>query len=294
MRLAAFACALLAPTLALAQQASDAPSPRPTEPPTILEIPQTAPPVIRSVPTQVRRARRARTPDPAPDAPLPAAVTDEDIAVTSDYRGFNVTVFGVNPDRLGRGDIVVALRGPKQSVVVRRKTRFLGLWVNGPPVRFTQAPSFLAVQSARPLRDVANNQAIWALGLDAAAAPRLDGPTPAGADPSDYRRALARLRRQNGLFRENARGLQMLESGLFVTQVRIPAYAPIGEYAADVYLFRGGRLISQRARRVNVSRQGVERTIHDFAVRLPFLYGVATVLLAVGAGWGAAVLLRRR
>ncbi|MBL8548594.1 MAG: TIGR02186 family protein [Hyphomonadaceae bacterium] len=292
MRLAAFLCAALAaPTLALAQQTT--PESAPVEPPTILEVPQADAPVIRSAPRAPRRPR-PRAEEASPAANLPAAVTEEDIAVTSDYRGFNVTVFGVNPDRLGRGDIVVALRGPKQTVSVRRKMRFLGLWVNGPPVRFTEAPSFLAVVSARPLRDVANNQAIWALGLDAAAAPRLDGPTPPGADPSDYRRAFSRLRRQSGLFVENPRGLQKLESGLFVTHVRIPAYAPIGQYAADVYLFRGGRLISSRSNRVLVSRQGVERTIHDFAVRLPLVYGLATVLLAIAAGWSASVLLRRR
>ena len=37
---------------------------------------------------------------------LPAGVAEEQITVSSDYGGSFVTVFGVNPDRRGRGDIV--------------------------------------------------------------------------------------------------------------------------------------------------------------------------------------------
>ena len=96
-------------------------------------------------------------------ADLPAAVAEEQITVSSDYRGSYITVFGVNPDRRGRGDVVVVVRGPDQSATVMRKRRFLGLWVNGNPVRFSETPSFFAVLSNRLLRLIASPQAIWSL-----------------------------------------------------------------------------------------------------------------------------------
>lgn len=180
-------------------------------------------------------AAQAPAPATQPNQELPAAVTDEDIPVTSDYRGFSITVFGMNPDRLGRGDVVVALRGPSLPARVVRKRRFFGLWVNGPPVHFTEAPGFMAVFSARPLRSIASPQAIWSLKLDPAAAAQLAGAIPGDADPSDYREALVRLRTQAGLYSENPRGLTMLSRNrLFRAQVRIPANAPLGAYVADV------------------------------------------------------------
>ena len=75
---------------------------------------------------------------------LPVGVAEEQITVSSDYRGSFITVFGYNPDRRGRGDIVVVLRGPPQAAVVMRKRRVFGLWINGDPVRFSEAPSFFA------------------------------------------------------------------------------------------------------------------------------------------------------
>lgn len=225
---------------------------------------------------------------------LPAAVTEDEIAVTSDYRGFSITVFGYNPDRRGRGDIVVAVRGPNMPARIMRKQRVLGIWINGAPVDFAQAPAFQTVLSARPLRAIARPEEIWRLRLDPAAAAQLTGATPPNTDPSDYRDGLVRLRTRDGLYTENPRGLTLLSEGrLFRAQVRIPANAPIGAYVADVYLFRDGRLVSSQRSPVAVSRAGFERTVHDLATQQSLLYGLIVVAMALSAGWVAAMLFRR-
>lgn len=244
-------------------------------------------------------ARAQQPGDVASD--LPAAVAEERITVSSDYRGSFVTVFGVNPDRRGRGDIVVVVRGPNESAIVMRKQRVLGLWVNTNPVRFSEAPAFFAVLSNRPLRQIANPQSIWRYQLDPAASAQLASTVPAGADPAAYRGALVRLRRAQGLYQEYSGrasqgrrgGLTMYQGGLFRAVVRLPANAPIAEYHADTYLFREGRLISSQRIPVNIARVGFERSIHDLATNASVLYGLVTVLIALAAGWAAAVLFRR-
>ncbi len=248
----------------------------------------------------------AFTPARAQQAPeiegdFPAAVVEEQITVSSDYRGSFITVFGVNPDRRGRGDIVVVVRGPNVRTVVMRKERVFGLWINDDPVRFAGAPSFFAVLSNRPLRDIASPQAIWRYQLDPAASAQLESAIPGGGDPSAYRRALVRLRFTQGLYQvyigqptpERRGGLTMYQGGLFRAVVRLPANAPIAQYHADTYLFRDGRLISSQRIPVTISRVGIERRIHDLATTQSFLYGVVTVLLALFVGWIAALLFRR-
>lgn len=232
---------------------------------------------------------------------LPAAVAEEQITVSSDYRGSYVTVFGVNPDRRGRGDIVVVVRGPNEPAVVMRKQRVFGLWINGGPVRFNEAPAFFAVLSNRPLRQIANPQSVWRYQLDPAASAQLSSAVPEGGDPSAYRQALVRLRREQGLYQwysgrprpEERGGLTMYQGGLFRAVVRLPANAPIAQYHADTYLFRDGRLISSQRIPISISRVGIERRIHDLATSVSWLYGVVTVLLALFAGWIAALLFRR-
>jgi uncharacterized protein (TIGR02186 family) len=232
---------------------------------------------------------------------LPAAVAEEQITVSSDYRGSFITVFGVNPDRRGRGDIVVVVRGPNVSTVVMRKRRVYGLWMNGDPVRFAEAPSFFAVLSNRPLPEIASPQSIWRYRLDPAASAQLASAVPDRADPSAYRRALVRLRYNQGLYQwysgqpspERRGGLTLYQGGLFRAVVRLPANAPIAQYHADTYLFRDGRLISSQRIPVTISRVGIERRIHDLATDASLIYGVITVLLALFAGWISALLFRR-
>ena len=232
---------------------------------------------------------------------LPAGVAEEQISVSSTYGGSYITVFGMNPDRRGRGDIVVVLRGPTEQATVMQKRRVFGLWINGDPVRFSEAPAFFAVLSNRPLREIASPQSIWRYQLDPAASAQLASAVPAGGDPSAYRAALVRLRHAQGLYQWYSRppqegvrgGLTAYRGGLFRAVVRLPANAPIAQYHADTYLFRDGRLISRQRIPITISRIGVERTIHDMATNVSWLYGIVTVLLALLAGWGSAVLFRR-
>lgn len=248
-------------------------------------------------------ASSAAAQEPPPDGAIemPAGVAQEQIAVTSDYRGSSITVFGVNPDRFGRGDVVVVVRGPSERATVMRKRRVLGLWVNGDPVRFSQAPSFFAVLSTRPVAEIASLQSIWRYQLDPAASAQLESAVPAGADPSAYRAALVRLRRAQGLYQTHIGeatprrpgGITTYDRGLFSATIRLPANAPIDLYHADAYVFRDGRLISSQRIPIRVERVGIERRIHDLANNAAFLYGVLTVLMALGAGWIAAFLFRR-
>jgi len=227
---------------------------------------------------------------PAPG--FSAAVADDVIAVTSDFRGARITVFGAAPRR-GAGDVVVAIRGPGASISVMRKRRTGFLWLNRDPVAFTDAPSFFAVVSAKPLVQIASTRDVWELGLDPAAQAKLAGATPPDADPGAYRQGLVRIQRARGLYQELPHGLVLRPGGLFKAQVSLPANAPPGAYRADVYLFRGGRLQASESSPILISRQGVEQTVFQLAHKRPLIYGLAAVAFALSAGWVAAALFRR-
>ena len=58
------------------------------------------------------------------------------VSITADFTGADLTIFGAldNADplvsRQGRYDVIVVLEGPPRPVVVRRKDRILGMWIN--------------------------------------------------------------------------------------------------------------------------------------------------------------------
>ena len=55
------------------------------------------------------------------------------------------------PDDDKPTDIVVVVKGPTQSILVREKEKVAGIWVNAARLRYRSAPSFYAVASSRPI-----------------------------------------------------------------------------------------------------------------------------------------------
>jgi uncharacterized protein (TIGR02186 family) len=229
----------------------------------------------------------------APD--LATIISDDAVSVTSDYRGARRTVFGVHWRRgRARSDVVVVLKGPVETQVVRRKRRIVGLWINTDPVRFRSAPSFFALASTRPIGTFLEPRTVTDLGLDPGALARLEGETPSDTDSTTYRRALVRLKQAQGLYVLRAQPLRLEEDGAFKATFTIPANAPVGTYDVDVYLFRGGRLVQRRPDQVVISRIGIEKTIYTAADQMPMLYGLGAVMLALAAGYAASVAFQRR
>lgn len=234
-------------------------------------------------------AAQSRAPD------LATTLSDEAVSVTSDYRGARLTVFGVHWRR-GRAasDVVVVLRGPSETQIVRRKRRIAGLWINTDPVRFRGVPAYFGMASTRQISTFLSARTITELGLDPGALARLEGETPADTDSATYRRALVRLKQAEGLYSARPQPLVLEEDGAFKAAFQIPANAPIGAYDVDVYLFRGGRLVQRKPGEVVIARIGIEKQIYAAAQDRPLLYGFGAVALALMSGYAAAFAFQRR
>src|SRR5690606_4351877 len=114
-----------------------------------------------------------------------------------------------------------------------------------------------------------------------------------GEDYLEWRRAVIRLKEKAGLYNTDPRGVRFVDRGLFRAEIALPAEAPIGRYETEVWLFRDGEAISVRRDELTVEKVGVERAIYDFAHAWPWLYGLASVVIAMVTGWAASAVFRR-
>ena len=222
------------------------------------------------------------------------------VAVNSTFTGSSIVVFGsVERDartvaRSGSYDLVVTVRGPRQSLTVREKERLGPIWLNRAQQKFAEVPAFLAVLAARPLTDVAGETSRRRLriGLDAiVAAPDLTFPRERADDP--FRAALLRLRKGQKLFVEDEAAVTFLTPTLFRATVPLPATAPVGRYDVDAVLFSGGAELARQDDRFELVKTGFERRMAVFARDWSLAYGLAAIALALLFGWIASVIFRR-
>lgn len=231
---------------------------------------------------------------------LDIGTSTSEIAITSDFRGADLTIFGAvtNSDTLllaiGQYDVVVTLEGPRDDTTVRRKDRLFGIWVNRTSMTFERMPTSYSLASTRALSEVTKPQTLTQLGIG------IDhmALTPTGyfsnaANLKDFREAFRRLKQTGGLYQGEEAGVRFVSSSLFKATLRLPANIPDGVHIAHAYLFKTGEFIAERELPLRVIKTGIEDSITRAAHENPLSYGLFAVLLALITGWSASLIFRR-
>ena len=180
---------------------------------------------------------------------------------------------------------MIVLEGPTEAIRLREKTKVAGIWINTHSSEFRSAPSFYAVASSRPIKDIVDERtaAIYELGL-----PWLQL-SPIGAiDPAAQARfaaGLVDLRAREGLYQQDEHGVQLREQVLYQARIRLPSSVQTGTYTAETFAITRGRVIASAVSKVEVRKLGFERFIAASADSQPFLYGLIAVTLSLAMGW---------
>ncbi len=240
----------------------------------------------------------------APKEGVEADASTRQVSITSSFTGTEILVFGavensVQPSpEAGTYDIIVVVEGMPAPVVVRKKSRVGGIWINTQAMRFASLPSYYAIASTRPIDEIADRAMLDAneIGFDHVhMVPSGTSRTNAtdAAVLADFKAALIRLKQQERVYVRSDFGVSFIGRSLFRATIALPPNVPVGPLTARVYLVKDGQMLGQYKSRVMLQREGIERYIHDIAMSRPFVYGVTTVLLAAAAGLAAAFAFRK-
>jgi uncharacterized protein (TIGR02186 family) len=233
---------------------------------------------------------------------LVSSLSNHIIQITSSFVGTSLVLFGIverdaeTPLRRGSYDIVATVKGPLETLVVRRKARVVGIWVNTDSRTFVQVPTYLAVLSNRPIEaivpiDVARR---LQLGVRRTLLPQQIGPDTADVVRDDpFRSAFLKLQLDRGLYLETTSAINFQTSILYSGSIPIPAGAPIGTYNVELKLFADGALVASSNEAFDIVKEGFEQFVAESAVNHGLLYGLTAAGMAMLTGWLAAVMFRR-
>lgn len=216
-------------------------------------------------------------------------ISTREIAIQSNFTGVEILVFGsidFSDARTPAGrtyDVITVVRGPSEPVVVRKKERIAGIWVNGPGKTYGDVPGFYAVLSSRPIRAIASDKTLRGLDIGLS---ELDVGRDTKENPQEqsFHTAMIRLMEEKQLFQEDDDGVEFVGRSLFRATVALPVDVPTGRYTVHVYLFRDGELASKSQGSLEVTKAGIEALLHRLAFHHPFVYGLLGILIAVLSG----------
>ena len=226
-------------------------------------------------------------------------VSARSIEIRYSFTGAQLLLFGAILYPGGRvptddADIAIVVKGPVEPVVVREKQQIAGIWMNADSHRFRSAPSFYAIASSRPIRELVDERtaAIYELGFD-----NLQLSPGGGALPEKeqrFEKGLLDLRQRQSLYVESPKGVEISEGVLYRARIDIPSQVPVGTYTAETFLIDDERVIAAATREIEIGKSGFERFVALAARRHSFLYGLAAMLMSLALGYAAAWVFARR
>ena len=237
---------------------------------------------------------------PAAAETLVTSVSSHRVLISSNYTGTSIAVFGAierDAQTVSRGspyEVVITVRGPRQTLVVREKEAAGVVWINQAQQRFPDAPAYLGILSSRSIEEITSDvlRQRQRIGLRSiVSAP--DFTTDRGTLDDPFREALVRLKQREGLYLEDPRGVTFLTPSIFHAGVPLPAIAPPGNYDVEVALFADTVILARTHTSFELAKIGFEQRVGEVARDWSAFYGLATAGMAILFGWLASIIFRR-
>ncbi len=224
-----------------------------------------------------------------------AGLSQNLVAITTNFSGSEILIYGAVrreepiPDTAPL-EVVVTVQGPSGPLVVRRKERRFGIWMNTDSVSISRAPSFYAIASSAPLEVALSETENLRHQITIPRAIRAVGIAAEAEDSPLFLDALIRLRREQGDYSQAESSVKLLESTLFRADIALPANLTEGDYKVRLFITRDGAVVDSHEEIIKVNKDGLERWIHNLAHQQPLIYGLLSLVLAIAAGWGASAI----
>ena len=215
------------------------------------------------------------------------------VEITTSFDGSEILIFGaVKREEPIPGyaplEVIITVVGPSSPVMVRRKAKRFGIWVNTDAVEVDAAPSFYAVATTGPLSEVLRDVEDLRQKISIDRAIRSVGAPQNIEDAASFTDAVIRIRRKEDLYQLLEGHVALDEETLFRTSIEMPANLTEGDYATRIFLTRDGAIVSSYETVIAVRKEGLERWLFVMSREQALLYGLMSLAIAIAAGWSAS------
>ena len=190
-------------------------------------------------------------------------MSHDEVAITATFDGSEILVFGaikreskISPVPL---QVIVAVSGPSEPLLVRRKERKFGIWVNTDTVEVDLAPSFYAVATSAPWDQVVTDTEDLRHKISINRAIRSVGAPMHIENAQSFSDAVMRIRKKSGLYQLRENTVAVDQQTLFRTSIEMPANLTEGNYKTRIFLTRNGQVLSHFETDIAVRKVGFAR-----------------------------------
>ena len=223
---------------------------------------------------------------------LVTSLSTSHVDIESGFTGQKILVFGTfdTPKTDHVMDVVILIKGPEQSVMIRRKNHRFGIWVNNESLILSSVPSYYAIMRSSVLNQghYQNDERVYRTKLRSLPFINNDEISPDIRDVDDFLHGFIMNKMSDGVYSESDNGVEIIDNRLFKSEIIIPSGVLKGLYTVDILLLQEGKLMDVAHHNIDVNIHGIAEIVMFFAQQYPLYYGLIGVMISISCGVIAA------
>jgi uncharacterized protein (TIGR02186 family) len=229
-------------------------------------------------------------------AQLTAKANHDHIKVDFFYHGSTVSVRGIADPGT---DIVIKIASPEGHETLKEKGKIGGmLWMNVGTMHFDHVPNLYSIHSTKKIEELLSQeeQNKYGIGYSAMARHAVVDPVTNAEEKARWFGEFIKYKETSRLYKTSAGNIEIKdESGkhTYYILTQWPYQAPPGDYLVTVYAVKDGKVVDQAESKVLVEQAGMVKTLAGMAKNNAALYGLISIVSALGAGFGVGLVFRK-
>ncbi len=212
------------------------------------------------------------------------------------YHGSTVSVSGASDTET---DLIIKITAPDGHEALKQKGRAAGfLWMNIGTLKFEHAPYLYFVHSTKKIEDIINPEEMEKSVIGYPALNKHIEIIPVSNDEerTKWFNEFIHYKEESRLYAASSGQIKTTDENgrqKYYMQTAWPYQAPPGKYLVTVYAVKDKKVIEKAEADVTVEQSGIVKALSDMAENNGALYGIISIVIALGAGFGVGMIFRK-
>jgi uncharacterized protein (TIGR02186 family) len=228
-------------------------------------------------------------------ATLTAKANHDHINIDFFYHGSTVSVSGITDPGT---DLIIKIVSPEGHEALKEKGKVGGiLWMNVDTMNFEHVPNLYSIHSTRKLDEMISREEMdkYVIGYPALNRHAAIDPLTTPEGKEKWFNEFIKYKEKSKLYSTTDGKIEMKDKDgkqSYYILTQWPYQAPPGDYIVTVYEIKNGKVVDQAESKVLVEQAGVVKTLAGMARNNAALYGLLSIIAALGAGFSVGLIFR--
>jgi uncharacterized protein (TIGR02186 family) len=228
-------------------------------------------------------------------AELTAKANHDHIKIDFFYHGSTVSVRGISDPGT---DIIIKITSPEENQVLREKGKVAGLiWMNSEELKIDNVPNVYFLHSTKNIDDIleTGESMKYVIGYQALKNHADMNPGVRGDEKAKWFKEFVKFKEASKLYGTSTGKISLKQKdgkqGYYIL-TQWPYQAPPDTYTVTVYAVKDKKIIETAESSVLVEETGIVKSLNGMAKNNGSLYGLISVIVALGAGFSVGMIFK--